>query len=315
MSEKDKSKHITSIGGQAVIEGVMMRGPLGTAIAVRKPDGEIIVKKDDTLSPSKKPKVLKLPVIRGVVSFIESLVIGVRALMYSAEFYDIEEEEAEPGKFELFLTKLFGENLKQFAIYFAVFLSLILGIGLFILLPTVIASTLRHFELGRVVKTIIEGLIRIAIFLVYLAMVSKMKDIQRVFEYHGAEHKTIFAYENGEELTVQNVRKYSRFHPRCGTSFLLIVMVVSIIVFSFLRWDNVITRMLTRLALLPLVAGVSYEIIKWAGRSKSPLVAIVSAPGLWLQKLTTREPDDSQIEVAIEALQNVKTDNKKDDQW
>ncbi len=313
---KNDCSHITSIGGQAVIEGVMMRGPLGTAVAVRTPDGDITINKDEKLSPAKKPKVFKWPVVRGVVSFVESMVIGVRALMYSAEFFDIEgEEEETPSKFEEFLTRIFGEKLKQAVIYFSVFLSLIFGIGLFMLLPTVLASALNNFNLSGISKTVIEGVVRIALFLAYLALVSKMKDIQRVFEYHGAEHKTIFAYESGEELTVENVKKYSRFHPRCGTNFLLIVMVISIIVFSFLRWDNVLIRMVTRLALLPLVAGLSYEVIKWAGRSQGKFVRFISAPGLWLQRLTTREPDDSQLEVAIAALSNVKTQNIEDDKW
>jgi uncharacterized protein YqhQ len=310
----ENKKHITSIGGQAVIEGVMMRGPKGIGIAVRKPDGEITIENRAVSSITAKLRFLKWPVIRGVISFFESLIVGVKALMFSADFFDIE-EEGEPSKFEKFLEDKFGDKLKDIIIYVSVVFSLVMGIGLFMLLPTVIVGLFKNLIAGSVWKTLIEGIVRIIIFLIYLVLVSKMKEIQRVFEYHGAEHKTIAAYENGEALTPENVKKYSRLHPRCGTSFLLIVMVISIIVFSFLKWDNVWVRMGLRLALLPLVAGISYEIIKWAGRSRNICVNIVSKPGLWLQNLTTREPDLSQIEVAIAALESVKTNNTEDDTW
>ncbi len=312
-----EQKHMTSIGGQAVIEGVMMRGPLGVAVAVRKPDGEIVVDKSLSAPKAQTNKLLKLPIIRGVVNFISSMVLGVKALTFSADFVDIEEDDPDykPSKFETFLQNKFGDKTKDIVIYFSVFLALIMGIGLFILLPTFIASFLTKFQMPDMLKTLIEGVIRILIFMIYIIAVSQMKDIKRVFEYHGAEHKTIFAYENGEELTPENVRKYSRLHPRCGTNFLLIVMIVSIIIFSFLSWSNVWLRMLSRLALLPVVAGVSYEIIKFAGRHQTGLCAILCKPGLWLQLLTTREPDDSQLEVAIAALLNVKTENKEDDKW
>ena len=316
----EKQKHMTSIGGQAVMEGVMMRGPKESAVAVRKPDGEIIVDVKPVASILQKYKFLKLPIIRGVVSFFESLIIGTKALMFSAEFFDIEEEEdkakkeamteEERKKFEAKENKI-----KDATIYGSVIFALVLGVGLFMLLPGVIVDFVRQFFPNNLVATLTEGLVRIGIFLIYLASVSQMKDIRRVFEYHGAEHKTIFCYESGEELTVENARRFSRLHPRCGTSFLLIVMVVSIILFSFISVEQVLPRLGLRLLLLPLVAGLSYEVIKFAGRSKSKCMRIVSLPGMWLQKITTREPDDSQLEVAIASLKAVLTDNPEDDKW
>lgn len=315
-AKSDCGIHKTSIGGQAVLEGVMMRGPKEIATAVRKSDGEIVIDKKTISSITSKYKFLKLPIIRGVVNFVESMVIGVKSLMFSAELFDVEGEEGyEPSKFEKWLDDKFGDKIKDIAIYAAVALSLVLGIGLFMLLPTVIVGFLKSFVTQSIILNLAEGAVRIAIFLIYLALVSMTKDIQRVFEYHGAEHKTIAAYEHGEELTPENARKYSRLHPRCGTSFLLIVMVVSIVFFSFLRWNNVFYRLFFRILLLPVVAGVSYEIIKFAGRSRNKAVALLTKPGLWLQNLTTREPDDSQLEVAIASLKAVLTDNKEDDAW
>ena len=317
---EEKKCHITSIGGQAVIEGVMMRGPKDIAVAVRKPDGEIEIDKKPISSLLLKHKWLKLPIIRGVVSFIESLVVGTKALMWSASFFDIEEEEDKKKKEEMS-----EEERKKFeakenralnmAIYFSVVLALAFGIGIFMLLPTFLVGFVKNYIPTDFLPTLLEGVIRILIFVVYIALVSRMKDIRRVFEYHGAEHKTIACYENGAELTPENARKFSRLHPRCGTSFLIIVMVVSIILFSFISWSNPWTRILIRLALVPVVAGVSYEIIKFAGRSKSKFMKIVSMPGMWLQGLTTREPDDSQLEVAIASLKSVLTGNSEDDKW
>lgn len=322
MSEnKNQSCHITSIGGQAVIEGVMMRGPKESAIAVRKPDGEIIVEKKPINSFVAKFKINKIPFVRGVFSFIESLVEGTKALMFSAEFFDIEEEEDKKKKEEMT-----EEELKKFeakekktlniAIYASVVVALIFSIGVFMLLPAAVIEGIRHFfELNQVVVSLFEGILRILIFLLYVILVSKMEDIKRVFQYHGAEHKTIFCYEAGDELTVENVKKQKRLHPRCGTSFLILVMIVSIILFSFISADNAILRVLIRLLLLPVVAGISYELIKFAGRHSGPVVRVISAPGMWLQKITTNEPDDSQIEVAIEALKAVLTGDKNDDKW
>ena len=308
--------HKTSIGGQAVMEGVMMRGPKEIATAVRKSNGEIIIDKKEVSSVFTKYKFLKIPILRGVISFFESMITGVKCLMFSAEQADLEDgEDYKPSKFEQWLDDKFGDKVKDIVIYFSVFVSLIFSVGLFILLPTVLVGWLKKFIFSAPVLSLCEGGVRIVIFLAYLFLVSRMKDIQRVFEYHGAEHKTIAAYEHGEELTPENARKYSRLHPRCGTSFLLIVMIISIIFFSFLKWETVWQRMLYRLLLLPVVAGVSYEIIKFAGRSDSKVVKWLTSPGLALQLLTTREPDDSQLEVAIAALKSVLTGNKDDDRW
>ena len=320
MTEKKEEQHITSIGGQAVMEGVMMRGPFKTAVAVRKPDNEIAVKVDNN-GTKKKHKILKLPIIRGCVNFFESMVIGIKALMYSAEFVDLEEEEGAESKFEKWLDDKLGDKIKDVVIYFSLVLSLIMSVGLFILLPTVLTRGLEtifksvSFAGTKTFTSLCEGVVRMAIFLSYLALVAQMKDIKRVFEYHGAEHKSIACYEAGDELTVENVKKYTRLHPRCGTSFLLFVMIVSIILFSFLPRTSILPRILMRLALLPVVAGISYEIIKLAGRSKNKCVKLLTKPGLWLQKLTTREPDASQIEVAITSLKNVIPEDKNEDKW
>ena len=332
MSEKK-----TSIGGQAVMEGVMMRGPREIATAVRKSDGEIIID-EQPLGSVRKSRFVKLPIVRGCVGFFDSLIIGVKSLMFSAQFYDVDEDgneiEQEPSKFEKWLDeKLGSEKAFNIAIYISVIISLAFSIGLFILLPTFLAGFLKPFVSNNAVLTLFEGVVRIGIFLIYLALVSKMKDIKRVFEYHGGEHKSIFCYEKGLELTVENVRKQARFHPRCGTSFLLIVMVISILVFSVVPWDEqtfaaipyiggaltampwVIMRMILRLLLLPIVAGLSYEIIKFAGRHDNAFTRAISAPGMWLQHITTREPDDSQIEVAIAALKAVIPEDENEDRW
>ena len=314
--------HITSIGGQAVIEGVMMRGPKESAIAVRKPDGEIIVEKKPINSFVQKFKINKIPFVRGVFSFIESLVEGTKALMFSAEFYDIEDEEDKKKKEEMSEEELDAYNKKNDkmmtgAIFASVLIALVFSIGVFMLLPTFLVGLLRDYTSinNNVFMTFLEGVIRILIFLIYILAVSRMKDIRRVFEYHGAEHKTIFCYEAGEELTVENVKKQKRLHPRCGTSFLILVMIISIIMFSFISWDNPVQRVIIRLLLLPVVAGVSYELIKFAGRHNGVVVRVISAPGMWLQKITTNEPDESQIEVAITALKSVLTGDRNDDKW
>lgn len=327
-----EEQHITSIGGQAVMEGVMMRGPYKTAVAVRKPDGDIETKIDEN-GVKTRNKFLRLPIIRGCVNFVDSLVIGMKALMWSAEFVDIEgDEEEEESKFDKWLEDKLGDKIKDVVIYFSVVIALVFSVVLFMLLPTFLTSLVEglgsHVSwLNAITQTqtftsVFEGIIRMVIFLGYMALVSQMKEIKRVFEYHGAEHKTIACYEAGEELTVENVKKYTRFHPRCGTSFLLFVMIISIILFAFLpRFDgyirilSILLRMGTRLLLLPVVAGLSYEVIKLAGRSKSKCVGWLSEPGLWLQKLTTREPDASQIEVAIASMKPCIPENKEDDKW
>lgn len=301
-------KKMTSIGGQAVIEGVMMRGPHKIATAVRKPDGEIIIDEKENKSLG---KIAKVPIIRGVIAFISSMVIGVKSLMFSAKFYDVEDENKKEKKKE---TK---ENMSDWMIYGSVILAICMSVGLFIVLPNVISNIfVPNKEANPVIYNLVESIVKIAIFLGYLFAVSLMKDIQRTFEYHGAEHKTIFCYENGEELVPENVKKYSRFHPRCGTSFLLFVVIISIIVFSLVGvYKNPFINLGLRLLLLPLVAGISYEIIKFAGRSTSKYITWLNAPGKWLQRLTTREPDEKQIEVAIAALKAVIPENKDDDIW
>lgn len=340
MKEKntsDCSLHRTSIGGQAVMEGVMMRGPRLIATAVRKPDGDIVVDKQP-LGKIRTGKFVKLPIIRGCVNFIDSMIIGVKALMFSAQFFDVDDDgeptPQEPSKFEAWLEKkLDSEAAMNVIIYLSVILSLVISVGLFILLPTFITGFLRPLVSQGIILTLIEGIVRIIIFVCYLLLVSQTKDIKRVFMYHGAEHKSIFCYEKGLELNVENVRKQTRFHPRCGTSFLLIVMVISILVFSIIPWDAetfgsipvigsyltaipwVITRMILRLILLPVVAGLSYEIIKYAGRRDNMFTRVISAPGLWFQRITTNEPDDSMIEVAIASLTAVIPENKEEDKW
>ncbi len=318
--KKDKDIiHKTSIGGQAVIEGVMMRGPQKIATAVRKPDGEIEIE-EKPMGKVRKNKFLKLPIIRGCVNFFDSMILGIQSLMYSAKFFELDEEgnqiQEEPGKFEKWLNeKLGSEKATNAVIYFSVCLSLIFSVGLFIMLPAVLVGFLKNLIDNHILLTAAEGVVRIGIFLIYMALVSQMNDIKRVFMYHGAEHKTINCYEHGEELTVENVKKHTRLHPRCGTSFLLIVMVISIVVFSFISWENPFTRLLLRLALMPVVAGVSYEIIKFAGRHDNKFTDVISAPGKWLQRITTNEPDDKQIEVAIAAFVAVKPEEKGEDKW
>ena len=249
--------------------------------------------------------------------------------MFSAEFVDIEEEEDEKqSKFDKWLEDKLGDKIKDVVIYFAIFLSIIFSVALFILLPSLLSSlvesipAIKGITSTQTFTSLFEGILRMAIFLGYMTLISRMKDIQRVFEYHGAEHKTIACYEGGEELTVENVKKYTRFHPRCGTSFLLFVMIISIIIYAFLpRFDgyirivSILLRMFTRILCLPLVAGLSFEVIKWAGRSKNRFVCALSKPGLWLQRLTTREPDESQIEVAIESMLPCIPENKEEDKW
>ena len=315
---KDKI-HKTSIGGQAVMEGIMMRGPHKIATAVRKPDGEIIID-EQPIGKVRSGKFVKLPIIRGCVNFFDSMIIGIKALMFSAKFFDVDEDgqpiEEEPSKFEKWLEKkLDSEKAMNVVLYISAIFSIILSVGLFILLPGIIGEVFRNFISSNALVTLIEGIVRICIFIAYLALVSRMKEIQRVFMYHGAEHKSIHCYEHGEELTVENVRRHTRLHPRCGTSFLLIVMVVSMLIFFLIPKMFYLYRLLLRLALLPVVAGLSYEIIKYAGRHDNRFTRIISAPGMWFQNITTKEPDDSMIEVAIASIKAVIPENKEEDKW
>lgn len=303
----------TSIGGQALLEGLLMIGPENMAIAVRKPDGEIVI--DKKPSP-KKTLVTKIPFVRGSVNLFRQMIVGVKALMYSADFLETEDEkDKESSKFDAFIERLFKDKGKDAVIYVSVILSLALSIGLFFLLPNFIAGllNLKRDGSGIILKNLVEGFIRILIFFAYIYLATLLNDIKRVWQYHGAEHKTIHCYEHEEDLTVENVRKYSTKHPRCGTSFLFLVMVISILVFSLMGWHNAVINALLRLLMIPVVAGVAYEVQRFAGRhTEWPVMRIVSAPGMLFQRLTTREPDDSQIEVAIAAMRNVMTDNNSD---
>lgn len=304
----------TSIGGQALIEGVMMKGPDEIAMAVRKSDGQIVVKKEP-VGKIEKSKLVKIPIIRGVIALINSMAIGIKALTYSAEFFEEGSQSEEESKFEKWLRNKFGDKADDIVMYISVAISFILAILIFTFIPTIVINFFKNVISSQIVLSGLEGVLKITMFITYIILISKMKDIQRVFEYHGAEHKVIHCYESGEQLTVENARKFTTLHPRCGTSFLLIVMVTSILIFAFLGWENPIYRIGMKLILLPLVAGISYEIIKWAGRNDSKLVCIISYPGLMLQKLTTREPDDAQLEVAIEALKNVLVEDEDADLW
>lgn len=290
------------IGGQAVLEGVMMKAPKAMAIAVRRQDGTIEVTSGGLVTAKDKYKILNLPVLRGIVTFAETMVLGVKSLMTSAEIYGDDSEENQPSKFEKFLSEKTGKSLDDIMMFTALLFAVVFAVGLFIILPALAASLFRSFIGSNVLVNVLEGIVRLTIFLVYIALISRMKDIKRVFEYHGAEHKTIHCYEHEQELIVENARKYSTLHPRCGTAFLLIVMVISIFIFSFMGWQNIFVRMLTRLLLLPVIAGLAYEVTRIAGRSDSKLIKVIMYPGMMLQKLTTREPDDKQLEVAIAAF-------------
>lgn len=315
MSDKENFNAIkkTSIGGQALIEGIMMKGPDRLATAVRKPDGEIIIRKSE-IKPIFKNKFFKLPIIRGSFVLIDSLVSGVKELMYSAEFYG---EDYEEDAIDKFLKKVFKEKADTAIIYVSVILALLFSVGIFILGPSFLTNFLKNIVKNTFVLNLIEGVIRVLLFVLYVTLISKLSDIKRVFMYHGSEHKTIHCYEHKEELTVENVRKYSTLHPRCGTSFMVNVLLISIIVFSFFGWPNPVMRVVIRLATLPLIAGLSYELNKYVGRCESENIftKIITYPGFLIQKITTSEPDDSMIEVAIAAMNEVIPQNGEDDKW
>ncbi len=288
------------MGGQAVIEGVMMRGSKSLATAVRTPKGNIEINYKDNRPITKKHPILNIPFLRGFFVLIESMKIGMESLNYSASFLDDEDEE--PTKFELWLEKKLGKRANDVIIGFTMIISFIFSIGLFVALPTGIASIFKNMGASNLALNLIEAFIRISILIGYMYVISKMKDIYRLFQYHGAEHKTIFCYESMEELTVENVRKQPRLHPRCGTNFMFLIMFVSIVIFSCTGWGGIVERLLLRIILIPVVTGISYELIKWLGKSDGKLASIIAYPGLKLQLLTTKEPDDSQIEVAIASL-------------
>ncbi|MGL5152567.1 MAG: peptide chain release factor N(5)-glutamine methyltransferase [Clostridium sp.] len=286
------------VGGQALIEGVMMRGSKGLASAVRTQDGTIEIKVDRVVPITKRKKILNIPFLRGIFVLVDSLIVGMKALNYSAEFF----EDTEPSKFEDWLRGKFGDKSNDVIMGIALTFSMILAVGLFFGIPTLIASLFSKFGLSNISLNLIEAVIRVLMLVCYIYGISMLEDIYRTFQYHGAEHKTIFCYENEEELTVENVKKHSRFHPRCGTNFLFLIMFISIIVFSFTGWGSFGERLVMRILLLPVVSGITYEVIKWLGKTDNKLARIISYPGMKLQELTTKEPDEEQIEVAIEAL-------------
>lgn len=311
--KENSLKHKTTIGGQALIEGVMMKGPDKISMAVRKPDSVIELKVDNISSIGNKYKILSLPFIRGVVGLVEAMIVGTNALMYSADFFE-EDLEAEPK--ETLFEKIFKDRAKDVSMFFTVAFSIILSILVFMIIPNILTSVFKKWVDNPIYLNMIEGVIRVSIFFIYVIWISKLEDIKRVFEYHGAEHKSIHCYENMEELTVENVRKQPILHPRCGTSFLFMVMIISIFVLSFFGWPSPLQRILIRILMFPVIAGISYEVNRLIGKSDSKLSYILSYPGLMIQKYATvREPDDSQIEVAIEALVSVIPDNRNDDLW
>ncbi len=314
MSDKGlKEVKKTSIGGQALIEGIMMKGPSKIATAVRKPDGEIVIK-ESNIKQIFKHKFFKLPLVRGSFVLIDSLVNGVKELMYSAEFYG---EDYEEDALDRFLKKVFKDKADTAIIYTSVIIALVFSIAIFILGPTILTNLLKNIIKNSFLLNLVEGIVRVSLFVGYVYLVSKLEDIKRVFMYHGAEHKTIYCYEYGEELTVENVRKYSTLHPRCGTSFLINVLLISIIVFSFFGWPNPLLRLVIRLAMLPVIAGLSYELNRYVGRSSSDNIftKIIAYPGFLIQKITTKEPDDSMMEVAIAAMKKVIPQGGEDDRW
>ena len=315
MNQPKKERFKTSVGGQALMEGIMMRGPKLICCAVRKPDGTIETKID----PVKNHGIwTKIPLVRGAISMIESLIVGYHYMMYSAQVsmgddYDPEEEETA---FEKWVGEHFGQKAEDALLACAAVVGGLLAILLFTVLPTLIVGGVGRFvTLGRWAKVVLEAVLKVGIFLTYMVAISKMKEIHRVFEYHGAEHKTIACYEAGDELTVENVRKYTRFHPRCGTSFLILVVIVSVFLYSVLPWGSIGLRVLFKLLLLPLVMGISYELLKWCGRSDNIATRIIRQPGLWVQRLTVFEPDDSMIEVAIAAVTPVLPEDPEDGKW
>lgn len=295
---------LSGIGGQAVMEGVMMRNKDKYSVAVRKPDNEITVITKTCKSPEKRSAVCKLPIIRGIVNFVDALVIGISTLTYSSSFYE-DPKAQEPTKVDNVAKAVFREKLDSVIMAATILCSVILAIALFMVAPYYVSRLLSRYIVSQWVLNLIEGLVRVLIFIVYILLISMMSDIKRTFMYHGAEHKCINCIEHGMALTVENVRSSSREHKRCGTSFIFMVMFISVIFFIFIRLQNPILQVVVRILLVPVIAGISYEIIQWAGRSESKAVMIVSKPGMWLQRLTTREPDDSMIQVGIKAVEAV----------
>ncbi|MCI9133918.1 MAG: DUF1385 domain-containing protein [Lachnospiraceae bacterium] len=293
----------SGIGGQAVIEGIMMKNKDVYSIAVRRPDGEIDVHLSTYDSVAGKGKLRKIPILRGVINFVDSLVLGMRCLTHSAKFYD--DEDMESSRADDLIQKIFKDKAESVVMGLTVTFSIVMAVAIFMILPYFVADYLKAYIVSDTVLAVVEGAIRLFLFVIYVLLISRMKDIQRVFQYHGAEHKCINCIENGWELNTKNVRKASKHHKRCGTSFMLVVMVISIIFFIFIRVDSPILRVLLRIALVPVIAGVSYEFIRFAGNTDNFLICILSRPGMWLQALTTREPDRKMMEVGIAAVEAV----------
>ncbi len=295
----------SGIGGQAVIEGIMMKNKDDYATAVRKSNGEIEVVKGTYVSITEKVKLFSLPFVRGIFNFVDSMILGMRTLTLSASFFEDDETEEEPSKFELWLDQVFGEKLEKYLMSAVMVFSVVAAVLIFMVLPLGISRLLKPLVPSDALMAFIEGILRLVIFILYIKLVSNMEDIRRTFMYHGAEHKCINCIEHGMELNVENVRASSRQHKRCGTSFLIIVMLISIIVLMLVRVDGFLMRIASRILLIPVIAGISYEFLRLAGRSDNCVINFLSKPGLWMQGMTTREPDDSMIEVAIAAVEAV----------
>ena len=293
-----------AVGGQALIEGVMMKSKERRAIAVRKADGEIVIKKNKIKSWINDKNIDKIPFVRGSFILIENMIEGINSLNYSSEFF-MDEENEEEDKFDILLKKIFKDKANDVVLGIAMVFALLISIGMFVLAPTFIGGLFSKIISNKVILNLIEGIIRILILFTYIVIISKNKDIERTFQYHGAEHKAVYCYENNLELTIENARKFTTLHPRCGTNFLFIVMSTSIILFSFFGWPNPLARVIMRIVCIPVVAGISYEIIRFLGKYNNKLTKIVAYPGMMLQKFTTKEPDDSQLEVALAALKAV----------
>lgn len=303
MDKKDRQIY-SGIGGQAVIEGIMMKNVDRYSIAVRKENGEIEIMEDSYVSFCKRHPWLNIPFIRGVFSFGDSMVVGMKSLTYSASFFE-DDEDSKPSKFELWLDKVFGEKLEKVLSGLVIAFSFIVGILIFVLLPTYLAGIVKRYTDSHVIIASLEGIIRVLLFIIYIKLISRTEDIRRTFQYHGAEHKCINCVEHGLPLTVDNVAKSSKEHKRCGTSFIVYVMLISILLFMFIDSDRVIVKFISRIILIPVIAGISYEVLRFAGFSNNVLSRALSVPGMWMQGLTTKEPDNEQIEVAIAAVEKV----------
>ncbi len=318
--KREKTKRITSIGGQALMEGIMMRGPLKSTVGVRRTDGSIELEEIKPLNLTQKYKILRLPILRGVAGMIDSLVTGNKALMMSADKM-IEGEEAagieeEPSKLDLWLDKHFGEKAVGVIMGISTTVAVLFCVAVFFFVPTwlfnLLANAVPALNDHMIWRSAFEGILRIVLFLIYMALVTLNKDIKRVFQYHGAEHKTIFCYEHGLELNVENVRKQTRFHPRCGTSFIVLMLIVGILIGLFIPFTNVWLRSAVKILLLPVTVGIGYELIRVCGRHDNIITHIIAAPGMWMQHLTTKEPKDEMIEVAIAAMKDVIPENGED---